>query len=62
MLYLKDIKKSFLEPDGTELPIELLQAIRARLEALNAYAEAVANHNRAQWRDPRRILRRKAPS
>jgi outer membrane protein TolC len=32
------------------LPIELLQAIRARAAARNAYTTAVANYNRAQFR------------
>ncbi|MFT7643650.1 MAG: outer membrane protein TolC, partial [Pirellulaceae bacterium] len=33
---------------GDGLPIELLQAIQARVTALNAYTKAVANYNRAQ--------------
>ena len=32
------------------LPIELLQAIRARVGALDAYTKTVANYNRAQYR------------
>ena len=32
------------------LPIELLQAIRARSDALDAYNKAVSNYNRAQFR------------
>jgi len=35
---------------GEGLPIELQQAIRARTEATNAYARAVADYNRAQAR------------
>ena len=34
---------------GEGLPIELLQAIRARISALDAYTKSVANYNRAQY-------------
>ena len=36
--------------EGEGLPIELLQAIRARADAQDAYTLAVANYNRAQFR------------
>jgi len=36
--------------EGEGLPIELLQAIRARVSALDAYTSSVANYNRAQYR------------
>ena len=32
------------------LPIELIQAIRARTQALNDYTRAVADYNRSQFR------------
>ena len=35
---------------GEGLPIELLQAIRSRTQALDAYTKAVANYNRSQIR------------
>lgn len=43
--------------EGEGLPIELLQAIRARANALDAYTRAVANYNRAQVRLLRAIGR-----
>ena len=36
--------------EGEGIPIELVQAIRARVEALNAYTQTVANYNRSQYR------------
>ena len=36
--------------EGEGLPIELLQAIRARVSALDAHAKSVANYNRTQYR------------
>jgi len=36
--------------DAVGLPIELVQAINARTDAQNAYAEAISNYNRAQSR------------
>ncbi len=36
--------------EGEGLPIEMLQAIRARADAQNAYLSTVANYNRAQFR------------
>ena len=36
--------------EGEGIPIELVQAIRARVEALDAYTQTVANYNRSQYR------------
>ncbi len=36
--------------EGDGLPVELLQAIRARCESLTAYTRAVSDYNRAQFR------------
>jgi hypothetical protein len=32
------------------LPLELVQAIKARTDAKNAYTEAISNYNRSQYR------------
>lgn len=36
--------------DAAGLPLELVQAIKARTDAKNAYTEAISNYNRAQYR------------
>jgi outer membrane protein TolC len=36
--------------EGIGLPIELIQAIRARTDAQNAYSQSVSDYNRAQYR------------
>ena len=36
--------------EGEGIPIELVQAIRVRVEALDAHTKTVANYNRAQYR------------
>ncbi|MEE3220767.1 MAG: TolC family protein, partial [Planctomycetota bacterium] len=35
---------------GVGLPIELIQAIRARTDAQNAYSSSISDYNRAQFR------------